>query len=100
MAGDHLGDLPILSENIRAAVPLNTKAESKTSIKAKDKSNTLHSPATITFVRNRMLYARAALNAQGQVRFGLQHIRMSIICLFSFFADCADVLNRFPYKHD
>jgi telomerase reverse transcriptase len=39
-------------------------------------SVTIHTPANIIFVRNRMLYARAALNAQGGVRFGLRHIRM------------------------
>ena len=33
------------------------------------------SPASISFVRNRMYYARAALNAKGGVRFGLRHIR-------------------------
>ncbi|PGH29534.1 telomerase reverse transcriptase [[Emmonsia] crescens] len=43
--------------------------------------NVLHTPATITFVRSRMLYARAALNAKGRVRFGLRHIH---------------VLNRYP----
>ena len=32
-------------------------------------------PAAITFVRNRMFYARAALNAKGRVTFGLRHIR-------------------------
>lgn len=32
-------------------------------------------PSNINFVRNRMMYARAALNAQGGVRFGLRHIR-------------------------
>lgn len=32
-------------------------------------------PNAITFVRNRMLYARAALNAKGGVRFGMRHIR-------------------------
>ncbi|KAL1879940.1 hypothetical protein VTK73DRAFT_6636 [Phialemonium thermophilum] len=41
------------------------------------------SPSTITFVRSRMLYARAALNARGLVQFGLRHIH---------------VLNRFPLK--
>jgi hypothetical protein len=81
MAGYPLGDLPILSQN-SAAVPLNTKGESKISIKAEDKSNTLHSPAAISFVHHRMLYARAALNAQGGVRFGLRHIRMSLIAHF------------------
>ena len=33
------------------------------------------SPASITFVRNRIFYARAALNAKGKVTFGLRHIR-------------------------
>lgn len=32
-------------------------------------------PSAITFVRSRMLYARAALNARGLVHFGLRHIR-------------------------
>jgi len=32
-------------------------------------------PSEITFVRSRMLYARAALNARGLVHFGLRHIR-------------------------
>ncbi|PSR90444.1 hypothetical protein BD289DRAFT_481688 [Coniella lustricola] len=38
-------------------------------------------PMDISFVRSRMLYARAALNARGNVQFGLRHIH---------------VLNRFP----
>ncbi|KAI1498263.1 hypothetical protein F5X99DRAFT_336353 [Biscogniauxia marginata] len=41
-------------------------------------------PSEIIFVRNRMLYARAALNARGLVHFGLRHIH---------------VLNRSPYNH-
>ncbi|OJD24892.1 hypothetical protein ACJ73_03741 [Blastomyces percursus] len=44
-------------------------------------NNAPHTPATITFVRSRMLYARAAFNAKGRVRFGLRHIH---------------VLNRYP----
>lgn len=35
------------------------------------------SPSTIAFVRSRMLYAKAALNAKGGVRFGMRHIRRS-----------------------
>lgn len=31
--------------------------------------------ASIAFVRSRMMYARAALNGKGNVRFGLRHIR-------------------------
>lgn len=42
---------------------------------AANPQKTLKSPATIIFVRNRMFYARAALNAKGKVRFGLRHIR-------------------------
>ncbi len=34
-------------------------------------------PSEIPFVRSRMLYARAALNARGLVHFGLRHIRTS-----------------------
>ena len=41
-----------------------------------DKSKvSCHSPASISFVRSRMFYARAALNAKGRVTFGLRHIR-------------------------
>lgn len=34
-------------------------------------------PSEIIFAKARMLYARAALNAHGQVQFGLRHIRES-----------------------
>lgn len=40
-------------------------------------------PGTITFVRARMLYAKAALNAKGGVRFGMRHIRQSSTTLES-----------------
>lgn len=44
---------------------------------ARDKDPTLfvRKPTEIIFVRSRMLYARAALNARGMVHFGLRHIR-------------------------
>ncbi|KAL8370639.1 hypothetical protein RB595_000827 [Gaeumannomyces hyphopodioides] len=45
-------------------------------------SSTEKSPAAIVFVRSRMLYSRAALNARGAVHFGLRHIH---------------VLNRHPF---
>jgi hypothetical protein len=35
----------------------------------------IKNPGAITFVRTRMLYAKAALNAKGGVRFGMRHIR-------------------------
>ncbi|KGQ00641.1 hypothetical protein PAAG_12683 [Paracoccidioides lutzii Pb01] len=43
--------------------------------------DSFHSPVNIVFVRSRMLYARAALDAKGRVRFGLRHTH---------------VLNRYP----
>ncbi|KAF1929540.1 uncharacterized protein M421DRAFT_4010 [Didymella exigua CBS 183.55] len=42
-------------------------------------------PCEIAFVRSRMLYAKAALNAKGGIRFGMRHIH---------------VLNRFPSRDD
>jgi telomerase reverse transcriptase len=43
--------------------------------KGKQQVETARSPSEIAFVRSRMLYARAALNARGLVHFGLRHIR-------------------------
>ena len=43
---------------------------------SKQNPKSIHkNPAAIIFVRNRMFYARAALNAKGRVTFGLRHIR-------------------------
>ena len=64
-----------------------TKAVNPKQVSAKTKpdheGNSFHgvsnnTPATIQFVRNRMFYARAALNAKGKVTFGLRHIRRSL----------------------
>ncbi|KAH8698015.1 hypothetical protein GQ44DRAFT_97208 [Phaeosphaeriaceae sp. PMI808] len=38
--------------------------------------NESKSPSAITFVRSRILYAEAALNAKGGVRFGMRHIHV------------------------
>ncbi|KGY14464.1 hypothetical protein PABG_12677 [Paracoccidioides brasiliensis Pb03] len=43
--------------------------------------DSFHSPANIIFVRSRMLYARAAVDNKGRVKFGLRHTH---------------VLNRYP----
>lgn len=47
----------------------------------------IKSPSAITFVRNRMFYARAVLNAKGKVRFGLRHIRR-LPSLWSYSENC------------
>ena len=72
--GEPLGDLPNLLANAR--IPLNQRCKGAPEHSVGKETNAIHSPASIAFVRNRMLYARAALNAQGEVRFGLRHIRM------------------------
>lgn len=45
------------------------------STKQARETSALQKPNSIVFFRRRMLYARAALNAQGRVRFGLKHTR-------------------------
>lgn len=71
----------------------------------KSANKVLHTPATISFVRSRMLYARPALNAKGRVRFGLRHIRR---CHASSHTDSyssyakkkLDVFNRYPQSNN
>lgn len=57
----------------------------------------LYTSANISFVRNRILYARAAFNAEGGIRFGLRHIRKSNLIPFRHTSYVSDVLNRFPH---
>ncbi|OWP01965.1 telomerase reverse transcriptase [Marssonina coronariae] len=67
LSGIPLGDLQCLP----APAPKNIK----------EPRSTTRTPSNINFVRNRMMYARAALNSKLEVRFGLRHIH---------------VLNRYP----
>lgn len=48
------------------------------------RSEVLHKPNSIVFVRRRMLYARPALNAKREVRFGLRHIRTLCFIHYDF----------------
>jgi telomerase reverse transcriptase len=59
-------------------------------------------PSAITFVRSRMLYARAALNGKGGARFGMRHIRRCtrLRPLHAPTETSPDVLNRFPDRQD
>jgi telomerase reverse transcriptase len=64
--------------------PKNDQAVKSTPVNPKEPRH----PSNINFVRNRMMYARAALNAQGSVRFGLRHIRMFspyLLCSLTYF---------------
>jgi hypothetical protein len=73
-----LSGLPV-SEVQPDSVVSNSVANANTKPWVAAKSSHLNSedraPGSITFVRSRMLYAKAALNAKGGVRFGLRHIR-------------------------
>lgn len=61
--GQTLTDLKPLYEGLVAGATIkNTSATSK-------------KRSQIRIVRNRILYARAALNAKGDIAFGLRHIR-------------------------
>lgn len=52
-------------------------------------------PNSIVFLRRRALYARPALNAKGQVRFGLKHDRMYSTHEIANWLTKLDALNRF-----
>ncbi|EEP82887.1 predicted protein [Uncinocarpus reesii 1704] len=76
LSGIQMVDLKLLSQRPTKEGKGNPGAQAK---------DALHSPRTIAFVRNRMFYARPALNAKGEAKLGLQHIH---------------VLNRYPNSND
>ena len=63
---------PLNSKHTSSAVPSDARGKQRNEMQA-----VLRKPSEIRFVRHRMLYARAALNAKGDVAFGLRHIRKS-----------------------
>lgn len=77
-SGKPLGDLPVLS---MPKLPIIRSEESGPHIQRRHSGiatvEKSRSPSSIVFVRQRMLYARAALNANGKVALGLRHIRMN-----------------------
>ncbi|KAI4267754.1 MAG: hypothetical protein LQ337_008202 [Flavoplaca oasis] len=86
-----LSGLPLTDlQPMAVSKSINTDARKSSGLEAPHSRNgpSKHerkSPSAITFVRNRMFYARAVLNAKGKVRFGLRHIH---------------VLNRYPDAHN
>lgn len=67
----------LLGEPISDLLTLNSIDKNRT-VLSKASRAAEKSPSEIGFVRSRMLYARAALNARGLVQFGLRHIRMCV----------------------
>ena len=72
--GVPLQDMQILCESVSPRPPL-PGGDPKAPPRRGRPPSVLHRPTEITFVRSRMMYARPALNAKGDVRFGLRHIR-------------------------
>ena len=70
------GDLP------SASTDLEKRNKTPVEPKSKPKPRVLNKPGDISFVRNRLLYARAAVNAKGETRLGLRHIRMSKLPIY------------------
>ena len=85
LIGTPLTDLSILScinplVLSKAVKPVKPGSDHGVKIESSSQ-RTCKSPAAINFVRNRMFYARPALNAKGTVTFGLRHIRESTVFL-------------------
>ncbi|MCJ1432065.1 hypothetical protein MMC27_001421 [Xylographa pallens] len=78
LSGVPLSELPILEETDESVCKKEATKNCRSSSKIK---SALRNPNSISFVRNRMMHARSALNARGEVQFGLRHIH---------------VLNRYP----
>lgn len=54
-----------------------------TTLQKNTKNSILRKPGSITFYRMRMFYAKPVLNKDGEVKFGLRHIRKHLIHRFS-----------------
>lgn len=83
--GTPLADLkPLNQPSRKEAVELLPLIRGKADLRGPDHSDDtrrpIRGPGSIMLVRSRMLYARAALNAKGNVQFGLRHIRKHRCC--------------------
>jgi hypothetical protein len=95
MSGVPLSELKVEPRNVPVIAP---KEEYSTGKKPHPLVSEDRKPSTIRFVRNRMLYARAALNAKGGVRFGMRHIRTFKVHFQGHITDsvarCAEPISR------
>lgn len=73
ISGHPISDQKLPQNPLDVAVQNPTAAVKRPTPSALNKCH--RTPSAITFVRSRMLYAKAALNAKGGVRFGMRHIR-------------------------
>lgn len=77
-AGFPLGDLKIVTQD---AITSNVEPGTLTRRETRDTKIDSLSTSSIVLLRNRILYAKAAFNASGAVRFGLRHIRKLLVQL-------------------
>lgn len=73
-----LSELNVLNQTVPSRKLQGTGHDSTADLAMKTHQNgndNLQTPGNIIFVRRRMLYARAALKTNGEVRLGLKHIR-------------------------
>lgn len=75
--GKPLGDMPLLAARVLTAEKVSAVAGRLGLSGAPRKTHPSKKPGDITFVRNRILYAKGALDARGTAKFGLRHIRKS-----------------------
>jgi telomerase reverse transcriptase len=91
--------LPEIAFSLQKESIINVRGPSSANGKQSKYFMETRTPARVLFVRNRILYARAALNTQGSVRYGFRHIRMLYgILIYVLPAYNLDVLNRYRYK--
>lgn len=79
ISGVPLTEMPTLSSTDSGKRPMGKLVqtmEKPLPVEEKHQGIQKRTAATIQFVRSRMLYARAALNAKGRVTFGLRHIHV------------------------
>ena len=83
LSGTPMTDMKVIepTESITRSILPYAAEKGKTPPVATEAIVGCRTPASICFVRNRMFYARAALNTKGKVNFGLRHIH---------------ALNRYP----
>jgi telomerase reverse transcriptase len=79
VSGIQLSELKVPDQTVPNSICRGIRNDSTANLAVENPrrgNDIVQTPGNIIFVRRRMLYARAGLNAKGEVRLGLKHIRM------------------------
>ena len=76
-----MNDLPLVDTPDKPSVLTDLEQPSKAHLRSARAPRVERRPASIEFVKSRMLYGRASVNNKGKVAFGLRHIRMPLCML-------------------